>query len=124
MPGAAQAKSKPKTDRELMHERLTLERDNAKLFTKIDAVNAELIVRAGTAVGGSLKETFLNEGKVSVAQAKKGEYKGLVPEVVPEVFNALDKKRRKELEKAFPGLIIETPHTTRDFGGRVTVTTF
>jgi hypothetical protein len=113
----AARKPKPKTRLELCLELLEIERDNAALFTRIDAIKAELKLKAGTE--GKFRETFAGLGYVSVSPAKPEEIVGEEPLVVVAAWQALKQPKRDRLIE--DGLVKITPIVKGAYHGRVDV---
>jgi hypothetical protein len=73
------------------------------------------------AVGEGFREIF-GSGQVTVSVPKEKEFKGDVPEVDADAFQALPDARRQKLVD--DGIVKIVPHWTRDFHGRVDIKTF
>jgi hypothetical protein len=115
---AAPAPALVKKRRKAAEDLLAIHRKLAADFLKIDKLEAELKQLAGEC-GDSFREDFGADGNVSVSPPKPKTYKGEVPEVVPEAWNALKKGDQKRLMA--DGLIKVEPQWSNAFSGRVTV---
>ena len=124
--GKSAAAVKPRSDqrsdrRALAQELLKLRRKYAVAFAQIEDLKSSLIALA-TAGEGSFRETFAEQGVVTVSGAKPKAFAGHFAEVQPKVWNALsDTKRRKIIEA---GIIAEVPHWSREYHGSCKVKVF
>lgn len=116
MPAPAR-KAKPATRAELCRELLEIERDNALVFTRIDAIKTEL--KAMGAADGKFRETFVGLGYVSVSPARPEEITGESPVVVVAAWQALKLPRRDKL--IADGLVRIEPIVKGAYHGRVDV---
>jgi hypothetical protein len=107
-----------KRRRELIEERLDIERRLEPDYDRITVIEAELKQMA-TAEGASFAENVAGKGDVSVAPSHDAEFKGDVPQVQTEAWQALKPSERKAHEKT--GLIKVVPQWGKRFSGRVTV---
>lgn len=101
-------------------ERLELE----KRIEPLEAAAARLdgmLKDVAAELAASFKEDFGDQGNVAVAPAKAAEFKGDMPVIVPEVWNALKPPQRERLLKL--GVITIEPNYARASNGRVTVNT-
>ncbi len=94
MPLAAR-KPKPKTRNELCLELLEIERDNAHLFSRIDAIKTELKLKA--VAEGKFRETFVGLGYVSVSPSTPEEVTGEAPVIMVPAWTALKAARQDKL---------------------------
>lgn len=116
MPAAAR-KPKLKTARELCEELLGIERDNAAVFTRIDAIKAELKCKA--VVDGKFRETFPGLGHVSVSPPTAEEVTGEKPVLLVAAWAALKPARQDKLLE--DGLVKIEPIVKGAYYGRVDV---
>jgi hypothetical protein len=107
--------------RELAQELLGIHRKLKGDFARMDVLEVELKVLA-TDAKASIVETFPKLGKVTVAPGHGEEFKGDVPVIQTEAWNALTPAERKKLEKS--GLVKIEPQWGRASSGRVTVKAF
>lgn len=97
MPAAARKpKAKPSVAAELCRELLEIRRDNAVIFTRIDAINTRLKAIAGDE-GKSFRETFVDLGYVSVSPAKPEQTTGNQPVLQIAEWNCLTEARQAKL---------------------------
>ena len=99
----------------------TLGERTTTTFGRIDDLKTRLKAVA-TGLKANFKETFAGLGEVSVSASREKTFKGNLPIVVPEVWNALPKKERDTLEKK--GIVKMEPSYTGAFYGKVEVKLF
>lgn len=115
----APAKGKEAVGREaLARERLEIERRLAKDFERIEAIETDLKQRA-TAAGVGFKIEVPKLGSVKVDPGHTAEFKGDVPVIQTEAWQALKPAQRKRLVD--DGLIKVEPQWGKSSSGRVTV---
>jgi hypothetical protein len=105
----------------LAKELVTIHRDNAKIFARIDDIKSQL-KQAATDKGENLKLEFTGLGQVKVSRARGKELKGIAPEVKAEVFLGLTEKQRKKLID--DGVIVMAEQWSNPYYGAVTVELF
>ena len=116
MPAAAR-KPKPKSARELCEELLGIERDNAVIFTRYEAIKADLKLMAGAT--GKFRETFAGLGHVSVSPSTPESVTGHAPAIDVAAWAALKPARQDKLLE--DGLVKIEPIVKRAYYGNVTV---
>jgi hypothetical protein len=94
MPAAAR-QPKPKTVRELCEELLEIERDNPKIFARIDEIKMRLKLEAEAV--GAFRENFAKLGWVSASPPKAAEVTGEAPAIDVGAWSALKPSRREKL---------------------------
>lgn len=102
-------------------ELLGIHRKLAKDFDRMTALEVELKVLA-TDARESFTEFFPKRGQVAVAPGHGAEFKGDVPVIQTEAWNALKPAERKRLVSS--GLIVIEPQWGKASSGRVTVKVF
>jgi hypothetical protein len=107
--------------RMLAQELLGIHRRLKADFDRIDVIEAAL-KRAATDAGGSFREEFDGQGRVSVSPAQAAEFKGNVPVIQTEAWLELKPAERKDLEKR--GLVKVKAQWGRPAYGRVAVKLF
>jgi ribosome biogenesis protein Tsr3 len=107
-----------KDQRALAEELLGIHRKLKGDFARMDLLEIDLKLLA-TDAKASLVETLSKLGKVTVAPGHGEEFKGDVPVIQTEAWNALTPAERKKLEKS--GLVKIEPQWGRASSGRVTV---
>jgi len=115
---AAPSPNALKERRMLSQELLGIARKQEADNKRAAQIEADLKIAAKTA-GGSFKEDFGADGYVSASGPVESEFKGDVPVIQTEKWNALKPAERKALEKS--GLIKVEPQWGRASSGRVTV---
>jgi hypothetical protein len=110
-------KAKPPTRAELCRELLEIERDNADLFTRIDAIKAELKFKAE--VEGKFRETFAGLGHVSVSPPSPEQVTGEKPVIDVAAWSELKAARQGKLLE--DGLVRIEPIIKGAYYGRVDV---
>lgn len=118
---AAPAPKVLKERRALAHELLGIHVKLAPQFAQMDVLETKLKAIA-TAAGDSFEETWADLGKVSVAPGHAAEFKGDVPQVVTEAWQALSPAKRKALVAS--GVIKIEPQWGKKSSGRVTPKVF
>ncbi|HEY8838530.1 MAG TPA: hypothetical protein VIO16_12835 [Dehalococcoidia bacterium] len=116
MPAAAR-KAKAPTRLELCRELLEIERANAEIFTRIDAIKTELKIKA--LADGKFRETFAGLGYVSVSPARPEEMTGEAPVIVVSAWSTLKPARQEKLLE--DGLVKIEPIIKGAYHGRVDV---
>jgi hypothetical protein len=104
--------------RELCGERLDIERRLAGDYARMAEIDATL-KKLATEAGASFKEEFPGLGYVSAAGAVAAEFKGDVPMIQTEKWQALTPAERKARMKG--GVIVMEPQWSKSSNGRVTV---
>lgn len=102
----------------IAEQRLAIEHRLADDYAEIARLDAELKTIA-TDAGEPFKEDFGKLGYVSASGRVEAEFKGDVPVVITEAWQALKPAERKRLEK--DGLIKIEPQWGKASNGRVTV---
>lgn len=115
---AAPAPKELKRRRDVADKRLALEIKLAPQYAEVAKLDTELKKIAANA-GESFKEDFGERGYVSAAPPHAAEFKGDVPVVVTEKWNALSAVERKRLVKT--GLVMIEKQWGKASNGRVTV---
>lgn len=115
---AAPASAVLKRRRELAEQRLAIEKKLSPSYATIAELDEQL-KKIATDGDASFKEDFGARGFVSVAAAVAAEFKGNVPVVQTEAWNALKKLDQQRLIKS--GLIKVEKNFGRASNGRVTV---
>ena len=110
-----------KARRNLCQERIAIERKLADDYARIAAIETELKAIA-TAAGESFKEEFAGKGSVAVGGRVEAEFKGDVPIIITEAWQALKPIEQKRYVKA--GLVTIEAQWGRASNGRVTVKVF
>jgi hypothetical protein len=108
-------------DRALAHELLGYHRKHGPVFARMEDIKSALR-KSATERGENFKEEFAGEGAVKVAGEKDGEFKGLVPTVVPDAFLGLSERRRQTLIDQ--GIVTMAENRGRKFYGSVKVDVF
>lgn len=116
MPSAAR-KPKPKTRVELCRELLEIERDNAGIFGRIDAIKTELKLSAESE--GKFRETFAGLGHVSVSPPSPETITGEKPVISVSAWTELSASRQEKLLEG--GLVRIEPIVKGAYYGRVDV---
>jgi len=116
MPAFAR-KPKPRTRRELCEELLEIERDNATVFTRIDAIKADLKLKAVD--DGKFREIFAGLGHVSVSPPSPEQVTGEKPVISVAAWSELSAARQQKLIDA--GLVKIEPIIKGAYYGRVDV---
>jgi hypothetical protein len=118
MSRTATARKPVKVDRRALAEELVgIHKKNASAFARITGLKG-----VAKDIGASFKEDFAGLGVVKVSCAKEKTFKGNVPEIVPEAFNALPRKEQDQLVKK--GLVKIGPAYTGAYYGAVEVELF
>jgi hypothetical protein len=104
--------------KKLCEERVDLERKLKPDNDRIDAIDAEL-KRLATELGHTFDELLPGKGTINVAPAHEAEFKGNVPQIQTEAWQALKATERKAHEKS--GLVKVVEQWGKKSGGRVTV---
>jgi hypothetical protein len=107
--------------RELASELLAINRKHAATFARIDDIKT-VLRKIATDAGESFKEDFPGKGVVKVSAGRPGEFKGIMPEVVPATFLALGEAQREKL--LAQGIIKMNPIHGRPYYGSVTIELF
>lgn len=107
-----------KQRRQLAEQLLRLHIDNADLFAKMAGLEATL-KDVATKLGESFKEDFGERGYVSASGALGKQFKGDLPIIVTEAWQALKPAERARLTKL--GLVTIEPQWSKASNGRVTV---
>lgn len=115
--GATARKPKDTPRQALCRELLEIRRDNAAIFTRMEAINTRL--KAAAKDGGKFRETFVDLGYVSVSPEKPEETIGQAPVLQVEAWNNLTNNRRERLEAE--GLVAIEPIVKRASYGQVRV---
>ncbi|NWG25671.1 MAG: hypothetical protein HXY30_14865 [Pseudorhodoplanes sp.] len=107
--------------RALAEELVGYHRTHRAMFERIDGLKARL-KQLATEAGENFKEEFAGLGAVNVVSAKEPQYKGDLPVLDCETFNALTKSKKDRL--IADGLVkIEGQYSGRSYGS-VTVKLF
>ena len=117
MATAAAKKPKPATRLDLCRELLEIERDHAAVFTRIEAIKAELKLRAHS--DGKFREVIAGLGHVSVSPARPEETIGHAPIVVVAAWEGLKPARQEKL--IADGVVRIEPIIKGAYYGRVDV---
>ncbi len=107
-----------KARRSLAEELLDLEIELAPALARQETIKTELKAMADE-LGDSFKEEFAKKGSVAVAPPHEKEFKGLVPQIVSEVWLGLKPGRQKKLVEA--GIVKNVENWGKAFNGSVTV---
>jgi hypothetical protein len=116
MPAFAR-KAKPPTRAELCRELLEIERDNAEIFSRMDAIKTELKLKAEAE--GKFRETFAGLGHVSVSPPAPEQVTGEKPVIVVAAWSELKPARQEKLID--DGLVAIEPIVKGAYYGRVDV---
>lgn len=103
---------------DLCQEMVSIERELAPKYLRMEAIGIELKKMAAD-TGASFKEEFAGLGSVAVAPPQAAEFKGDVPQIQTEIWQGMKPTEQKALIKT--GLVKITPQWSKASNGRVTV---